>query len=72
VGADPDGRLTGFEAARLNKLLDLVAEIADPEEKAPFNWAVGDLMGLVFARLMVPVLRLKPVELARLLRDDED
>jgi hypothetical protein len=52
--------------------LDLVAEIADPEEKAAFNWAVGDLMGLVFARLMVPVLRLKPVELARLLRDDED
>jgi hypothetical protein len=46
--------------APINKLLDLVAEIADPEEKAAFNRAVGDLMGLVFARLMVPVLRQYP------------
>ena len=46
--------------APISKLLDLVAEIADPEEKAAFHRAAGDLMGLVFARLMVPVLRQCP------------
>jgi len=46
--------------APISKLSDLVAEIADPDEKAAFNQAVGDLMGLVFARLMVPVLRQYP------------
>ena len=46
--------------APISQLFDLVAEIADPDEKAAFNRAVGYLMGLVFARLMVPVLRQYP------------
>jgi len=46
--------------APIGKLFDLVAEIADPDEKAAFNQAIGDLMGLVFGRLMVPVLRQYP------------
>ena len=46
--------------APIGKLIELVDEIADPGEKAVFNRAVGDLMGQIYAKLMVPILRQYP------------
>jgi hypothetical protein len=41
-------------------LAELVAEITDPNEKATFIQAVGDLMGDIYGKLMIPILRQYP------------
>ena len=41
----------------INELSLLVAEITDPDERRGYIQAVGDVMGHVYGKLMIPILR---------------
>lgn len=44
----------------IGKLDELVTEIADPDEKAAFVQALGAVMGDIYEKLMIPILRQYP------------
>ena len=46
--------------APIGKLDTLVTEIVDPAEKAAFIQAVGAVIGDIYEKLMIPILRQYP------------
>jgi hypothetical protein len=44
----------------IGRLDGLSDQITDPEEKAAFRRALGDLMGHIYGQLMIPILRPYP------------